>query len=79
MLEAVLLDKKTALPACVYLNGEYGLKDVYCGVPAILGRAGVLSIIELALNEKERQALHTSAAGVKKSCQELDSLTRATA
>ncbi|MBI4430293.1 MAG: malate dehydrogenase [Candidatus Omnitrophica bacterium] len=79
MLEAILNDRKTALPVCAYLNGEYGLKDVYCGVPVILGRSGVIQIVELALNEKEKEALHASVAGVKKSCRELDSLMKQTA
>ncbi len=79
MLEAILSDKKTTLPICAYVNGEYGLKDVYCGVPVILGKAGVMNIIELALDDKEKQALHASAAAVKKSCQELDSLLKQTA
>jgi malate dehydrogenase len=50
------------VPASAYLNGEYGLKDIYVGVPVILGAKGVEDIIELNLNDQERKALKRSAA-----------------
>ena len=65
MLDSVLKDKKELLPASVYLDGEYGLKDIYCGVPAKLGKDGIEEIVELKLSEEELQALHKSAAQVK--------------
>ncbi|OGX34063.1 MAG: malate dehydrogenase [Omnitrophica WOR_2 bacterium RIFCSPLOWO2_02_FULL_50_19] len=65
MLDSVLNDKKELLPASVYLDGEYGLKDIYCGVPAKLGEDGIEEIVELKLSEEELQALHKSAAQVK--------------
>ena len=65
MLDSVLNDKKELLPASVYLDGEYGLKDIYCGVPAKLGKDGIEEIVELKLSEEELQALHKSAAQVK--------------
>lgn len=65
MLECVLKDKKRLLPASAYLNGEYGLKDVYCGVPVKLGKAGVEEIVNLKLSDEEMSALHSSAAQVK--------------
>ena len=65
MLDSVLKDKKELLPASVYLDGEYGLKDIYCGVPAKLGEDGIEEIVELKLSEEELQALHKSAAQVK--------------
>lgn len=65
MLEAVLKDTKKLLPVSAYLDGEYGLKDVYCGVPAKLGKGGVEGIAELKLSDEELQALHKSAAQVK--------------
>lgn len=66
MLESVLNDRKKLLSASAYLDGEYGLKDVYCGVPVKLGKRGIEEIVELKLSEEELSALHKSAAEVKK-------------
>jgi malate dehydrogenase len=71
MAEAILKDKKRILPCCVYLNGEYGLKDICFGVPVKLGAKGVESIIELELTEEERKLVAKSAESVKKSIAEL--------
>ncbi len=71
MTEAILKDKKRILPCCVYLDGEYGLKDVCFGVPVKLGSKGVESIIELDLNGDEKKLLAQSAESVKKSIAEL--------
>ena len=71
MVEAILLDKKRVLPAAVHLNGEYGLKDVYCGVPIILGAGGVEKILELKLTEAEHAELKKSAAEVAAGIKEL--------
>lgn len=71
MAEAILKDKKRILPCCVYLNGEYGLKDICFGVPVKLGEKGVESIIELDLNEDEKGLVAKSAESVKKSILEL--------
>jgi malate dehydrogenase len=65
MVEAVLKDQKKILPCSVYLEGEYGLKDVFMGVPVKLGAAGVEHIIELNLTADEKAALHKSAAAVR--------------
>lgn len=65
MVEAVLLDKKRVLPCAAYLEGEYGLHDIYFGVPVILGAGGVEKIIELSLNEEEQALLDKSAAAVR--------------
>ncbi len=65
MVEAVIKDTKRILPVCAYLNGEYGKKDIYLGVPVKLGRHGVEEIIELTLTEKEKKALDRSAEAVK--------------
>lgn len=64
MVEAVAKDTKRILPACAYLNGEYGRKDIYLGVPVKLGRRGVEEIIELKLTGDERKALDRSAEAV---------------
>lgn len=71
MVEAVLLDRKRILPAAAYLNGIYGLKDVYCGVPIKLGAAGVEQILELKLSAEELAALQKSAADVSAMIAEL--------
>ncbi len=71
MAEAILKDKKRILPCCVYLNGEYGLKDICFGVPVKLGEKGVELIIELDLTEEEKGLVAKSAESVKKSILEL--------
>ena len=65
MVEAVLLDKKRILPACAYLDGEYGIKGLCVGVPVKLGANGMEQIIEIQLTEEERAALQRSADSVK--------------
>jgi len=65
MVEAILKDKNLIVPASVYLQGEYGLKDLFFGVPAQLGRQGLVKVIEYELNESERKALEASAEHVK--------------
>ena len=65
MVEAVLLDKKRILPACAYLNGEYGINGLCVGVPVKLGAAGVEQVMQIGLTEPERTALQSSAASVQ--------------
>jgi len=65
MVEAIVHDKKRVLPCSVWLQGEYGLKDVYCGVPAKLGKGGLEQILEVTLTDQERTDLHTSAEAVR--------------
>ena len=65
MTEAVLLDKKRILPCCAYLDGEYGIKGLYVGVPVKLGASGLEKIIEINLTEDERASLNRSAASVR--------------
>lgn len=64
MVAAILRDEKRVLPACVKLQGEYGLSDVFVGVPTVLGAAGAERIVELSLTADEAQALQASAAAV---------------
>ncbi len=71
MVESILKDKKRILPCCVYLDGEYGLKDICFGVPVKLGAKGIESIIELELTEEEKKLVAKSAESVKKSIMEL--------
>jgi len=65
MVEAILKDKRKVLPCAVYLEGEYGIKGVFAGVPVILGRGGVEKVLEIPLQTDEREALNASAAAVK--------------
>ena len=64
MVDAILRDKHLIIDASAYLQGEYGLRDVYFGVPAQLGRKGVEKIIEYQLNDEELAAFRKSASGV---------------
>jgi malate dehydrogenase len=65
MVESVILDKKRILPCAAWLTGQYGIRDVYVGIPVKLGRNGVQEIIELELEEEERSALQASAEHVR--------------
>ena len=65
MAEAILKDKKRLLPCAAYLEGEYGLRDVFVGVPVILGTKGVEKILEVRLTKEEQAALAKSAENVK--------------
>ena len=64
MAEAIIKDKRRILPAIAYLEGEYGYKDIYLGVPVILGGNGIEQVIELELTDQEKQALDRSAESV---------------
>ena len=68
MVEAILKDKKKILPCAAYLEGEYGLKGLYVGVPCKLGARGLEQIIEIKLTPEEQTALNKSAESVKELC-----------
>lgn len=65
MAESILKDEKKVLPCSVLLEGEYGLKDIFVGVPVRLGRKGAEEVIELELNEEEKKAFRKSAEHIK--------------
>lgn len=65
MVEAIALDRKRLLPCSAWLQGEFGLRDVFCGVPCKLGRRGLESIVDIRLTEQERTDLHKSAEAVR--------------
>jgi malate dehydrogenase len=65
MAEAYLRDKKRVLPCAALLQGQYGVKDLYVGVPAVIGAGGVERIVEIELNPQERAEFNKSAAGVR--------------
>lgn len=74
MVEAIVRDQKRIYPVCALLNGEYGLKDIYLGVPVILGKNGIEKIIELQLNAEEKALLDASAKAVKEVMEVLDNM-----
>jgi malate dehydrogenase len=74
MVEAIVKDQRRILPVCMQLNGEYGIKDCYLGVPVILGKNGVEKVIELDLNPAEKALLETSRTHVKEVMAVLDNL-----
>lgn len=79
MVEAVIRDQKRVFPVCAWLQGEYGMKDIYLGVPVILGKNGIERIIELDLNADERKLLEESAVAVKGVMDVLDNMNVANA
>ncbi|HYG38807.1 MAG TPA: malate dehydrogenase [Cytophagales bacterium] len=75
MVEAIVRDQKRILPVCIKLEGEYGINDCYLGVPAVLGKNGVEKVIELKLNDEERNLLNISRTHVKEVMAVLDKMT----
>jgi malate dehydrogenase len=71
MVEAILLDRKRVLPCSAYLEGEYGIHNLFVGVPVKLGAAGVEQVIELKLNPEEMELVRISGEAVRKSIAEL--------
>jgi malate dehydrogenase len=71
MAESIVKDRKRLIPASAYLSGQYGLEDVYIGVPVILGRGGIERIIELELTDAELESLQASANFYKGQLSEL--------
>jgi malate dehydrogenase len=69
MAESYLLDKKRVLPCAAYLEGQYGVKGLYIGVPVIIGSKGVEKIIEVQMNADEKAMFDKSVAAVKTLCE----------
>jgi malate dehydrogenase len=74
MVESIVFDQNRILPVCTYLNGEYGLKDIYLGVPVKLGKNGIKEVIEIDLNKDEKALLYKSADAVKSVMKVLDDM-----
>jgi malate dehydrogenase len=74
MVNAIAGDTREILPVCAWCTGQYGISDVYVGVPARLGRAGVEEIVELDLNDEELGALRAAAEGIRAKCADLAKL-----
>ena len=79
MVEAIVRDQKRIFPVCAWLDGEYGMKDIYLGVPVVLGKNGIEKIIELDLNDAEKALLQESAVAVKSVMDVLDNMNAANA
>ncbi len=78
MVEAIVRDQRRVFPVCAWLDGEYGQKDVYLGVPVILGKNGIEKIIELKLNAEEKKLLDDSSVAVKEVMSVLDKMNAET-
>jgi malate dehydrogenase len=76
MVEAILKDKHVIVPAAAYLSGQYGLKDMFFGVPVQLGRSGVEKILEYRLDADEASALQKSAEAVHETVAALSKLVK---
>lgn len=74
MVEAIVRDQKRIFPVCALLNGEYGMKDIYLGVPVKLGKNGIEEIIQLKLDAEEKKLLDASAKSVKEVMDVLDKM-----
>lgn len=74
MVEAIVDNQKRIFPVCAYLNGEYGQKNLYLGVPVKLGKGGVEEIIEISLNDEEKKLLTSSVASVREVMKALDDM-----
>ena len=74
MVEAIIADSKRIMPVCALVKGEYGLKGMYLGVPAVLGKRGIEKIIQIKLNENEQKMLQASADAVKSVMNILDKI-----
>jgi malate/lactate dehydrogenase len=61
MVRAIVSDSRAELPVCTWVHGQYGIRDVYLGVLAVLGRAGVISVVERDLHPLESRALRAAA------------------
>ncbi|MCF8226869.1 MAG: malate dehydrogenase [Bacteroidales bacterium] len=74
MVEAIVDDQKRVFPVCAMLKGEYGLKNIYLGVPVKLGKEGVEEVLEISLNVQEKKLLNTSADSVQSVMKVLDDM-----
>ena len=79
MLEAIIYDKKKILPVCTLLEGEYGVKGLFVGVPAVIGAGGVEKIITVKMTAEEKKLFKNSVAAVQNTANEVDKLTKALA
>jgi len=79
MLESILFDKKKIIPVCAKLEGEYGVKGLFVGVPCVVGKDGIEKIIQVKMTPAEKKLFKHSVGAVQKTCDEVKKLTRAAA
>lgn len=75
MVEAIMLDRNRIMPCSVYLNGQYGINDLYVGVPIKLGAGGMKQVIEITMTDEENAALQKSASAVRELVEAMDRLS----
>jgi malate dehydrogenase len=76
MVDAILKDKHLIVPASAYMRGEYGLNDMFFGVPVQLGRNGIEKVVEYSLDEEEKLAMQKSAEAVRQTTEALQALVK---
>ena len=74
MVKSIISDSNEIMPACSWVNGEFGINDVYLGVPTMLGANGVTEVVEIDLEESELNALKSASNAVKSKVEELNSI-----
>ena len=74
MVKSIISDSNDVMPACSWVDGEYGINDVFLGVPTMLGSSGVTKVVELDLKEDELNALKSASNAVKLKVEELNSI-----
>ena len=74
MVAAIASDSREILPVCAWASGQYGITDVYVGLPVRLGRSGVVEVVELDLNDEELSQLRDAAEGIRSKCADLAKL-----
>jgi malate dehydrogenase len=74
MVKSIISDSNKVFPVCAWLEGEYGINDVYLGVPAKLGKEGITEIVEYDLTETELDGLRKASKAVKDKVSELNSI-----
>jgi len=74
MVESIVRNTEELLPVCAWVTGQYGIHDVYVGVPVRLSRSGVSEIVELDLNAEELIALRAAAEGIRAKCADVAKL-----
>jgi malate dehydrogenase len=77
MVEAILRDQKRLLPCAAWCEGEYGIKGLFVGVPAVLGADGVEKVVEISLDSEEKSDFETSAAHVRDLVEQADKILEA--
>jgi malate dehydrogenase len=76
MAEAIAFDEKKIIPTCALLEGEYGVKGLFVGVPCVLGKNGMEKVIQVDLSDAEKEAFKKSVGAVQKTVDEVKAMTK---